>query len=118
MATRIDSIDQLNSLLIQTPLMTEQISPVSLVFLPEMPQIFASVSEMICVIDAPAMASEQSMIALEFDPQFAHRFPTVSCEHNPFTHELNEVRTYASTMLIAGDFNCCRKYACSIPCLT
>ena len=27
-------------------------------------------------------------------------------------------RTYASTMLIAGDFNCCRKYACSIPCLT
>ncbi len=91
MATRIDTIDQLDNLLIRTPLMSERISPLSLAFLPEMPRIFASSREMISVIDAPAIASEQSMIALEFDTQFAHRFPTVSCEHNPYTHELNQV---------------------------
>ena len=91
MTTRIDTIDQLNNLLIQTPLMAEQISPISLAFLPEMPQIFASVAEMICVVDAPDITPYQPMIALQFDSQFAHRFPTVSCEHNPYTPELNRV---------------------------
>ena len=91
MATRIDTIDQLNNLLTRTPLMSERISPLSLAFQPEMPRIFATVREMVCVIDAPAIASEQSMIALEFDPQYARRFPTVSCEHEPYTTELNQV---------------------------
>ena len=91
MATRINTIDQLNNLLIRTPLMSERISPLSLAFLPEMPRIFASAKEMISVIDATARASEQPMIALEFDSQFARRFPNVSCEHEPYTTELNQV---------------------------
>ena len=91
MALRIDTIDQLNNLLLRTPVMAERISPVSLAFLPEMPRVFASVSEMICVIDGPAIASKQAMVALEYDPHFAHRFPTLLCEHNPYTPKLNQV---------------------------
>jgi hypothetical protein len=83
MSTRIDTIEKLNNILIQPPVMVEQISPVSLAFLPEMPRILTSATEMICVIEAPDPIPNQPMIALQAEPQFAHRFPTISCQHKP-----------------------------------
>ncbi len=82
------SLEQLRNLLQQTPVMA-QINPLSLAFLNDEVQVFATVEELVATLDAPDPQLETPMVALTLDERFVHRLPSVRCDHDPFTTELN-----------------------------
>lgn len=82
------ALEQLSQLLRQTPVMA-QIHPLSLVFLAEEIQVFETAESMVAALDSPELQAETQMVALQVDERFAHRLPSVRCDHDPFTTELN-----------------------------
>ncbi len=82
------SLEQLRNLLQQTPMMV-QMHPLSLAFLTDEVQVFAAAEELVAALDAPDPQPEVPTVALTFDERFAHRLPSVRCDHDPFTTELN-----------------------------
>jgi hypothetical protein len=87
---RTASLEELQSLLRQTPVMA-QMHPLSLAFLDEEVQVFESVEALIAGLDCTEPQPEIPMVALSVDERFVHRLPSVRCDHNPFTSELNRI---------------------------
>ncbi len=90
MVQRIVSLNELRSLLQQTPAMAQG-HPLSLAFLPDEVRVFERARDLIAELDAPTPQDETLMVALEIAPEFSHRLPAVRCDHDPFTPELNRI---------------------------
>ncbi len=83
------TLEQLSHLLRQTPAMV-QVHPLSLVFLPDEVQVFETAEALIAALDSPEPQPETQMVTLQIDERFVHRLPSVQCDHDPFTTELNQ----------------------------
>lgn len=82
------TLEQLSQLLRQTPVMA-QLHPLSLIFLLDEVQVFETVEGMIASLDSTEPQAEIPMVALKIEERFAHRLPSVRCDHDPFTTEIN-----------------------------
>jgi hypothetical protein len=87
---RTVSLEELQALLGRTPAMV-QMHPLSLAFLPDEVLAFETAEEIIAALDSPEPQPEVPMVALTVDERFAHRLPTIRCDHDPFTTELNRI---------------------------
>lgn len=88
MAMQAMTLEQLQSLLQQTPVMVK-VHRLSLAFLPEEVQVFETAEALIAALDSPEAQAEAPTIALQIDERFTYRLPSVRCDHDPFTTELN-----------------------------
>jgi hypothetical protein len=87
---RTVSLEELQALLGRTPAMV-QMHPLSLAFLPDEVLAFETAEKMIVALDSPEPQPEVPIVALTVDERFAHRLPTIRCDHDPFTTELNRI---------------------------
>jgi hypothetical protein len=85
------SLDELSLLLERTPAMVQLRHQLSLVFLPEEVQLFDTVEELITALDSPNPQPELPTVVLSIDERFVHRLPSVCCDHDPFTSDLNRI---------------------------
>lgn len=98
------NLNALDSLLDKTPVMA-RINPVSLSFLSRPVHMFSTAREMALAADAPTQTTVERWLTLDTDSNFAVRFPTVACDHDPFTSELNRV-LFADFDRIAQRMSC------------
>lgn len=84
------TLDELVQLLDHTPVIS-YIHPVSLCFLPDDVVVYESLAQLAWQLDTPQPTLPERILITSTDPQYQHRFPTVRCEHNPFTPDLNQV---------------------------
>ena len=85
------SLDELSALLERTPAMVQLSHQLSLVFLPEEVQVFDTAEELITALDSLNPQPELPTVALSVDERFAHRLPSVRCDHDPFTSDMNRI---------------------------
>jgi len=84
------TLDELLQLLDRTPVISS-IHPVSLCFFPDNVMVYDSLAQLAWELDAPQPTLPQRILVTAGDPYYQHRFPTVRCEHDPFTPALNQV---------------------------
>jgi hypothetical protein len=83
-------LEELLTLLDITPVIAD-IHPVSLCFLPEGVVVLESAAEAAWLLDEPQPLLPQRILITGADPFYRTRFPSIRCNHNPFTPDLNRI---------------------------
>lgn len=83
-------IKELMDLLVGTPVIAD-IRPVSLCYLPDQVQVEEDCWELTAEIDSPSPTLPTLRLVLAATAEQADRLPHVTCEHDPFTTELNTI---------------------------
>lgn len=84
------TLNELVNLLNHTPFIA-YIHPISRCFLPEDVVMYESPAQLAWALDVPKPTLPERILVTAGNPQYQHRFPTVRCEHDPFTLALNQV---------------------------
>ena len=81
----------LNRLLNQVPVIVKEMHPVSLAYLDEPVRVYASLQELVWLLDTPQNVQLHRALSFDVNSPYASRFPVVTVEHDPFTSELNYI---------------------------
>lgn len=65
--------------------------PVSLAFLDRPVRVYTTAREMALALDANVTVPPERWLTFDIDPHYLRRFPQITCEHDPFTTDLNHV---------------------------
>ncbi|MDH4137845.1 MAG: hypothetical protein OEW09_14180, partial [Anaerolineae bacterium] len=79
----------LDQLLNRTPVVVKGMHPVSLGYLDDPVTVYASLQELVWLLDTPQQTPPHRALSLDVNVRFSSRFPVVIVEHDPFTPELN-----------------------------
>lgn len=84
------SLEELLALLARTPVVAN-IHPVSLCYLPDDVTVLDSVVDAMCLLDNPKPTRSGRLLIRNEQGERNGRFPHITCDHNPFTSELNDI---------------------------
>lgn len=82
---------ELDWLLNQTPVVVEGMHPVSLAYLDKPVKVYASLQELVWMLDTPQTVQLHRALSFDANSPYAPRFPIVTVQHDPFTPELNRI---------------------------
>jgi len=81
----------LDRLLNKVPVVVQGMHPVSLTYLNELVTVYASLQELVWILDNPQYIPPHRALSFDTNVRFSSRFPIVAVEHDPFTSELNRI---------------------------
>lgn len=81
----------LDRLLNQTPVVIQSMHPVSLAYLREPVTVYASLQELVWLLDTPQNTPLHRALSFDTNIHYVARFPVVTVEHDPFTSNLNRI---------------------------
>ena len=84
------NLTEVDKLLDKMPVMAH-LNPISLVFLDRPISLYTTAREMALALDAWAPTPPGRWLTFDADAHYLSRFSEVTCEHDPFTSELNHV---------------------------
>lgn len=87
---RVASLTELIDWLGRMPLMVKM-NPLSAAFLPDDVCIYENAQQMVTILDDPAPQPAKRMLMIGSEPALQHRLPTITCDHDPLTTEMNRV---------------------------
>ena len=81
---------ELDRLLNDTPVIAHM-HPVSLAFLEKPVKVYTTAREMALALDTNTNLPLERWLTFDANPHYLRRFPEVTCDHSPFTIDLNRV---------------------------
>lgn len=81
----------LDRLLNRAPVIVQGMHIASVAYLHEPVRIYPSLDQLVRLLEKPEVIPPHRAIVLDNDPQYSHRFPVVTLDHDPFTPELSGV---------------------------
>jgi hypothetical protein len=80
---------ELSQLLDTSPVIA-RINPVSLAYLDDV-TVYPTLEALVLAYDTPDVGGPGRALTLDANPRYMHRFPHITCDHDPFTPSLNQV---------------------------
>jgi hypothetical protein len=84
-------LDELDKLLVRTPVVVQGLHPASLAFLQGEIFFFKTLQDLILKLDSPERTEPIKAVSFDNANPFISRFPLVTVNHDPFTSKLNNV---------------------------